>query len=201
MTTSIEQAVTDLQAGKFLIIVDDEERENEGDLLIAADHATPQKLNFMIQKARGLMCMPINPQRLDELKIPNMVDNPDDTFQTPFTVSVDAKNNVTTGMSVHDRMQTINTILNPKTKPEDLARPGHMFPLRASKGGVQERPGHTEAAVDLCKLANLTPISIIAEIMNEEGEMAKLPELKAFAKEHNINIVAIKEIISYLSGS
>ena len=195
--SSIEQAIKDLQRGKFIIVVDDENRENEGDLVLAAEKATPSKLNYMIQWAKGLMCVPIVGHRLDELKVPMMVSNPTDRFTTPFTVSVDAKKNTTTGVSVGDRLETIKALIDPSTKPEDLARPGHMFPLRAAENGVLERHGHTEAAVDLCKLARLYPAAVIAEIMNEDGSMAKLPELEEFAKKHDLNIVTIKDLIEY----
>ena len=194
---TIEQAVKDLQRGKFIIVVDDESRENEGDLVLSAEKATPSKINYMIQWAGGLMCVPIVGHRLDELKIPLMVPNQTDKFSTPFTISVDAKKNTTTGMSANDRMETIKVLLDPKSKPEDLARPGHMFPLRAVKNGVFDRPGHTESAVDLCKLTGLYPAAIIAEIMNDDGSMAKLPDLEKFAEKHELNIITIKDLIEY----
>ena len=195
--TTIEQAIQDLQRGKFIIVVDDENRENEGDLVLAAEKATPSKLNYMIQWAGGFMCVPIVAHRLNELKIPLMVPNNTDKFNTPFTISVDAKKNTTTGVSVFDRFETIKVLLNPKSKPEDLARPGHLFPLRAAENGVLEREGHTEAAVDLCKIANLYPAAVIAEIMNKDGTMAKLPQLEEFARKHELNIVTIKDLVEY----
>ncbi|MBU0627999.1 MAG: 3,4-dihydroxy-2-butanone-4-phosphate synthase [Nanoarchaeota archaeon] len=194
---SIEQAIKDLQRGKFIIVVDDEDRENEGDIVLAAEKATPSKLNYMIQWAGGLMCMPVVGHRLDELKIPLMVPDSTDKFVTPFTISVDAKKNTTTGMSVNDRMETIKVLLDPKSKPEDLARPGHMFPLRAAENGVFDRAGHTESSVDLCKLAGLYPAAIIAEVMNDDGSMAKLPDLEKFAEKHELNIITIKSLIEY----
>ena len=150
---TVPEAVKDLQRGRFIILIDDENRENEGDLVLAAEKATPSRLNFMLKEARGIMCVPMEAKRLDELEIPLMVKNNTDRFNTPFTVSVDAKNNITTGVSVNDRIATIKKVIDKATKPEDLARPGHVFPLRAAERGVLERQGHTEAAVDLCKLA------------------------------------------------
>lgn len=197
MFGKIEYAIKQLQRGDFIIIVDDENRENEGDIVLAAEKATPSKLNRIIQWAGGLMCVPIDGKRLDELKIPMMVPNNTDKLNTPFTISVDAKKNTTTGMSVYDRLETIKTLLNSDAKPEDLARPGHMFPLRAAENGVLERQGHTEAAVDLCKLAGLQSIAVIAEIMNDDGSMAKLPGLEEFAKKHNLSIYTIKDLIKY----
>ena len=191
----IEHAIKELQRGKFIIVVDDESRENEGDLALAAEKATPSKINYMIRWAGGLMCVPVMGYRLDELKIPMMVPNPTDKFATPFTVSVDGKKNTTTGMSANDRMETIKVLLDPKSKPEDLARPGHMFPLRAAEKGVFDRPGHTESSVDLCKLAGLYPAAIIAEIMNDDGSMAKLPDLEKFAEKHELNIYTIKDLV------
>ena len=197
MFGKIEDAIKQLQRGDFIIIVDDENRENEGDLVLAAEKATPSKLNYFLKWAGGLMCVPIIGHRLDELEIPMMVVNNTDKLNTPFTVSVDAKKNTTTGMSVHDRLETIKTLLNPDAKPEDLARPGHMFPLKAAENGVLERQGHTEAAVDLCKLAELYPAAIITEIMNDDGSMAKLPELEEFAGKHKLSIYTIKDLIKY----
>ena len=198
---TIEQAIKDLQRGKFIIVVDDEHRENEADLILAAEKATPSKINYMLKWARGIMCVPIIGHRLDELKIPMMVDHPDDKLHTPFTVSVDAKKNTTTGVSVDDRLETIKALLNPATKPEDLARPGHMFPLRAAEDGVLNRQGHTEASVDLCKLAGLYPAAIIAEIMNDNGSMAKLADIEEFANKHDLNVITIEELVKYRKNS
>ena len=195
--TKIESAIKLMQRGKFLIVVDDENRENEGDIVIAAEKATPSKLNYMLKHARGIMCLPTAAERLDELKIPLMVSDNSDKFNTPFTVSIDAKRNTTTGVSVSDRLETIKVILNKDSKPEDLVRPGHMFPLRANGNGVLDRPGHTEAAVDLCKLAGLSQVAIIAEIMNDDGSMARLEDLEEFAKKHNLEMITIKDLIEY----
>ena len=197
MFSKIPDAIKQLQRGDFIILVDDENRENEGDIVLAAEKATPSKLNYIIQWAKGLMCLPIEAKRLDQLRIPMMVPDATDKFHTPFTVSVDAKRNTTTGMSVNDRLETIKVILNQKSKPEDLARPGHMFPLRAREDGVFDRQGHTEASVDLCKLAGLYPMAVIAEIMNDDGTMAKLPDLELFAKKHKLSIYTIKDLIEY----
>ncbi|MDP7323825.1 MAG: 3,4-dihydroxy-2-butanone-4-phosphate synthase [Candidatus Woesearchaeota archaeon] len=195
--TKIESAIKLMQRGKFLIVVDDENRENEGDIVIAAEKATPSKINYMLKHARGIMCLPTAAERLDELKIPLMVSDNSDKFNTPFTVSIDAKRNTTTGVSVSDRLETIKVILNKDSKPEDLVRPGHMFPLRANGNGVLDRPGHTEAAVDLCKLAGLSQVAIIAEIMNDDGSMARLEDLEEFAKKHNLEMITIKDLIEY----
>lgn len=197
MFGKIEDAIKELQRGDFIVIVDDENRENEGDLVIAAEKVTPSRLNYLVQWAKGLMCVPVLGDRLDELDIPLMVPDNTDKFDTPFTVSVDAKKNTTTGMSVHDRLETIKVLLDKASKPEDLARPGHMFPLRAASNGVLERQGHTEAAVDLCKLAGLYPAAVIVEIMNDDGSMAKLEQLEEFAKKHDLRIVTIKDLVKY----
>jgi len=197
MFGKITNAIKELQRGDFIVIVDDENRENEGDLVIAAEKATPSKLNYIIQWAKGLMCVPISGERLDELRIPLMVPDNTDRFNTPFTISVDAKRNTTTGMSVHDRLETIKVFLDKKSKAEDLARPGHMFPLRAAPNGVMDRQGHTEAAVDLCKLAGLFPMAVIAEVMNDDGSMAKLADLEKFALKHKLSIYTIKDLVRY----
>ncbi|MFH1641719.1 MAG: 3,4-dihydroxy-2-butanone-4-phosphate synthase [Nanoarchaeota archaeon] len=197
MFGKIQDAVRNLQKGDFIIIVDDENRENEGDLVLAAEKANPSKLNYMIKWARGIMCVPITGKRLDELNIPLMVHDNSDRFNTPFTVSVDAKQNVTTGVSVQDRLATIKTLIDPESKSHDLVRPGHLFPLRSAVNGVFDRQGHTEASVDLCKLANLYPAAIIAEIMNDDGSMAKLDNLEEFAKKHKLHIYSIQDLIEY----
>ena len=195
--TKIESAIKLMQRGKFLIVVDDENRENEGDIVIAAEKATPSKINYMLKYARGIMCLPTAAETLDKLNIPLMVKENTDKFHTPFTISVDAKRNTTTGVSVSDRLETIKVILDKDSKPEDLVRPGHMFPLRANGNGVLDRPGHTEAAVDLCKLAGLSPVAIIAELMNEDGSMSRLEDLQEFAKKHNMEMITIKDLIDY----
>ncbi|MFC1943132.1 bifunctional 3,4-dihydroxy-2-butanone-4-phosphate synthase/GTP cyclohydrolase II [Chloroflexota bacterium] len=195
--SSIAEAIEDIRTGKFVIIVDDEDRENEGDLTIAAEKVTPEAINFMAKNGRGLICMPITGQRLDELQIPMMVNDNTSNFGTAFTVSVEAKHGVSTGISAADRAKTVRTIIDPNTKPEDLVRPGHMFPLRAKEGGVLVRAGQTEAIVDLAKLAGLYPAGVICEIMNEDGSMARLPQLEAIAEKFGISIVTVADLIAY----
>lgn len=193
----IEEVIEDFKEGKFVIIVDDEKRENEGDFVIAAEKVTPESINFMAKHGRGLICLAITPERLDELEIEPMVQKSTDKFHSDFAVSVDAKKGITTGISAYDRAHTIKIILNPETKPEDLAKPGHIFPLRAKKGGVLKRAGHTEAAVDLAKLAGLYPAGVICEIMNEDGTMARLDTLLKISQEFGIKIGTIKDLIAY----
>lgn len=194
---TIPEAIQDIKAGKFVIVVDDESRENEGDLVIAAEKVTPEAINFMAKHARGLICIAMTGERLDELKIPMMVQDNTSKFSSPFTVSVEAKHKVSTGISAHDRAATIKALIDPATKPEDISRPGHMFPLRARDGGVLVRAGHTEAAVDLARAAGLYPAGVICEIMNEDGTMARLPELETMAKNYGIKIVSVAQIIAY----
>lgn len=194
---TVEEAIKEVQRGRFLVMIDDEDRENEGDLVIAAEKITPGKINNMLKLARGIMCVPVEGKRLDELQIPLMVENSDDKFHTPFTVSVDAKKETTTGVSVLDRMATIKKLIDKDAKPEDFVRPGHIFPLRAKENGVLGRQGHTEAAVDLMKLAGLYPAAVIAELMNEDGSMAKLEDLIEFAQKHKFEILTIKELVEY----
>jgi 3,4-dihydroxy 2-butanone 4-phosphate synthase/GTP cyclohydrolase II len=195
--SSISEAIEDIKAGKFVIIVDDEDRENEGDLVIAADKVTAEAINFMALHARGLICMPVIGKRLDELRIPLMVGENTSKFCTAFTVSVEAKHEVSTGISAADRAQTIRTIIDPATKSEDLVRPGHMFPLRAREGGVLVRAGHTEAIVDLARLAGLYAAGVICEILNEDGSMARLPQLEIMAEKHGLKIVSVADLITY----
>jgi 3,4-dihydroxy 2-butanone 4-phosphate synthase/GTP cyclohydrolase II len=195
--SSIEEAIKDIKDGKFVIIVDDEDRENEGDLAIAAEKVTTEAINFMVKHARGLVCLPVKGERLDELEIPMMVSHNTSKFTTAFTVSIEAKHGVTTGISAKDRAETIKAVINPETKPSDIARPGHIFPLRAREGGVLVRAGHTEAIVDLAKMAGLYPAGVICEIMSEDGTMAKLPELKEIADKFGIKIVSIADLITY----
>ncbi|MEW6095618.1 MAG: bifunctional 3,4-dihydroxy-2-butanone-4-phosphate synthase/GTP cyclohydrolase II [bacterium] len=195
--SKIEEAIEDIKQGKLIIVVDDEDRENEGDLVCIAEYVTPEHINFMAKYGRGLICLPIIGSRLDELKIHPMVHEPTDILETAFTVSIDAKHGTTTGISAHDRAHTIKTVLNPKTKPEDLSRPGHVFPLRAVEGGVLRRAGHTEASVDLAKLAGCYPAGVICEIMDEDGQMARLPSLIKFANRHNLKIITIADLIYY----
>ncbi|NJL60544.1 MAG: bifunctional 3,4-dihydroxy-2-butanone-4-phosphate synthase RibB/GTP cyclohydrolase II RibA [Methylacidiphilales bacterium] len=196
---SIETALADLKAGRVIVVVDDENRENEGDLICAAQFATPDTINFMAVEARGLICLAMTGERLDELDLPLMVRNITDPNQTAFTVSIDAGPNlgVSTGISADDRARTIQVALNPQTKPEDLRRPGHIFPLRAKDGGVLKRAGHTEAAVDLSRLAGLYPAGVICEIQNPNGSMARLPQLVEYAKHHNLKIISIADLICY----
>src|SRR5581483_5926089 len=181
--SSIEEAIQDFKDGKFVIIVDDEDRENEGDLAIAADHVTPESINFMARHGRGLICVPIVGQRLDELEIPMMVDTNTSSYGTAFTVAVDARRGVSTGISAADRSATVRALIDPTTRPADLSRPGHVFPLRYAEGGVLRRTGQTEASVDLAKLAGLYPAAVICEIMNEDGTMSRMPELEEFSAE------------------
>jgi 3,4-dihydroxy 2-butanone 4-phosphate synthase/GTP cyclohydrolase II len=193
----IQEAINDIKAGRFIIIVDDEGRENEGDLAIAAEKITAEGINFMARHARGLICLPIIGKRLDELGIPLMVDDNTSRFSTAFTVSVEAKHGVSTGISAADRAQTVKAMVDPATKPEDLVRPGHMFPLRARDGGVLVRAGHTEAVVDLARLAGLYPAGVICEVMNEDGSMARLPQLEAMAENFGVKIVSVADLITY----
>jgi len=194
---SVKEAIEDIKAGKFLIIVDDEDRENEGDLAVAAEKITPEIINFMAANGRGLICLPIIGQRLDELRIPLMVGENTSKFTTAFTVSVEAKHKISTGISAADRAETVKAVINPETKPEDIVKPGHMFPLRARDGGVLTRAGHTEAIVDLARLAGIYPAGVICEILNEDGSMARLPQLEAMAEKFGINIVTIADLIAY----
>lgn len=199
MLDTIESALADLKMGKAIVVVDDENRENEGDLICAAQFATPDMINFMAVDARGLICLAMTGDRLDELDLPLMVRENTDTNQTAFTVSIDASPSVgvTTGISAEDRARTIQITLDPKTRSSDLRRPGHIFPLRARDGGVLKRAGHTEAAVDLSRLAGLYPAGVICEIQNADGSMSRLPDLVSYAKKHNIKIISIADLISY----
>jgi len=196
---SIESALSDFKAGRVVVVVDDENRENEGDLICAAQFATPDMINFMAVEARGLICLAMTGDRLDELDLPLMVSKLTDTNQTAFTVSIDAAPHlgVTTGISAEDRARTIQVTLNPATKPEELRRPGHIFPLRARPGGVLKRAGHTEAAVDLARLAGLYPAGVICEIQNPDGSMARLNQLVKYAQNHHLKIISIADLISY----
>ena len=197
MTITVPEAVKALQQGKMIIIVDDENRENEGDLMIAAEKVTPEAINFMAKEARGLICVSLTEKRSDELDLQLMVHDNTSHFQTPFTVSVDAKRNTTTGISAFDRAETVRCLIDPLTRPEDLSRPGHIFPLRARDGGVLVRTGQTEASVDLAKIANLYPAGVICEIMKEDGTMARMPDLAQFSRKFSIPIITIEEIIKY----
>ncbi|BCA56823.1 Riboflavin biosynthesis protein RibBA [Nitrospira sp. KM1] len=194
---SIEEAIRDIRKGKFIILVDDEDRENEGDLVIAAEKVAPQAINFMAKHARGLICLALTPERVEELQLPPQAVENTATFGTAFTVSIDARKGITTGISAADRATTIHVAIDPKSKPLDLARPGHIFPLKAQQGGVLKRAGQTEGSVDLARLAGLNPSGVICEIMNEDGTMARVPELLKFAKTHKLKIITIKALIEY----
>ncbi|MBH41337.1 MAG: bifunctional 3,4-dihydroxy-2-butanone-4-phosphate synthase/GTP cyclohydrolase II [Candidatus Magasanikbacteria bacterium] len=195
---SITQAIADIAAGKVVIVVDDENRENEGDFVAAAQKASPEMINFMATHGRGLICAPIAEKRVEELGLDMMVGKNTDPHQTQFTVSVDCVGNgCTTGISASDRAKTVQALVDPHTKPHDLGRPGHIFPLKARDGGVLRRTGHTEAAVDLARLAGLEPAGVIVEIMNEDGTMARLPQLYAIAKKHNLSIISIEDLVAY----
>ena len=195
---SLEEALDELRAGKMLIVVDDEQRENEGDLVMPAEMVTPEAVNFIVKYARGLVCMPMLGERLDELQMPLMVtENTARKDQTAFTVSVDYKPSTTTGISAQDRAATIQALIDPEARPEEFTKPGHLFPLRYYPGGVLVRAGHTEAVVDLCKLASLYPAGIVCEIMDEDGTMSRLPTLESFAEEHGLKILSIAQIIAH----
>jgi 3,4-dihydroxy 2-butanone 4-phosphate synthase/GTP cyclohydrolase II len=194
---TIEEAVEDIRAGRMLVVVDDEDRENEGDLLMAADKATPESVNFMAKHGRGIICMPMLGERLDDLQVSMMVSDNTAPLGTAFTVSVDARRGVTTGTSAYDRAVTIRTLVDPSTRPEDLTRPGHIFPLRAMPGGVLRRAGHTEAAVDLARLAGCAPAGVICEVLDDGGGMARLPELMQLARTHGLKVITIKALIEY----
>jgi 3,4-dihydroxy 2-butanone 4-phosphate synthase/GTP cyclohydrolase II len=196
---TIDEAIEDIRQGKMVILVDDEDRENEGDLTMAAEKVTPEAINFMAKYGRGLICLSMTPERLTELRISQMVEDIDNNspFGTAFTISIEARRGVSTGISAADRAATILTAVNPKTKPEDLVKPGHIFPLRARSGGVIERAGQTEGSVDLARLSGLTPAGVICEIMNDDGTMARVPQLMQFAEQFDLKIVTIKDLIQY----
>ena len=195
--SNIKNAIADLRKGKFVIVIDDKHRENEADLVLAAEKATPQKINFMITNARGLVCVPMLGKRLDELKLPSMTKINTELHKSKFTVSVDYRRETTTGISAFDRARTIKALINKKTKPNDLAKPGHVFPLRCDKNGLRKRAGHTEAAIELCKLANLYPAAVICEVIGENGKMAKINELRKMAGKYNLKIIKIRDLINY----
>jgi 3,4-dihydroxy 2-butanone 4-phosphate synthase/GTP cyclohydrolase II len=193
----VEEAVEAIREGRMIIVCDDEDRENEGDLTIAAEKVTPEVINFMARYGRGLICLSMLPSRLDELDIPLMVSQNTSRFETGFCVTIEAKGRTTTGISAADRAETVRTAINPATKPSDLARPGHMFPLRARVGGVMERAGQTEASVDLARMAGLYPAGVICEILNEDGTMARVPQLSKVAKKHGLLMITIADLIQY----
>ena len=195
--SSIEDAIKDFREGKFVIVVDDEDRENEGDLIMAAEKITPEKVNFMLKNARGVLCVPITLSRADELELPHQVDENTSMLGTPFTITVDKLEGCTTGVSAHDRAETIKALADPKSTPKTFGRPGHINPLYAQDNGVLRRSGHTEAAVDLCKLAGMYPAGVLMEIMNDDGTMARMPQLQEKAKEWGLHIISIADIIKY----
>jgi len=194
---TIEEAIKDIKKGKMVILVDDEDRENEGDLTIAAEKITPHAINFMAKYGRGLICLSLLPEKVEELKLPMMASENTSHFGTAFTVSIEARKGVTTGISASDRAKTVLTAINPKTKPDDLAKPGHIFPLKSQSGGVLKRAGQTEGSVDLARLAGLYPAGVICEIMNDDGTMARVPHLMKFARKHGLKIITIKDLIKY----
>ncbi len=195
--STIEEALDDFREGKFVIVVDDEDRENEGDLIIAAEKITAEKVNFMLKYARGVLCAPITISRSEELDLPHQVADNTSMLGTPFTITVDKLEGCTTGVSAHDRAETIKALADPSSTPQTFGRPGHINPLYAQDNGVLRRSGHTEAAVDLCKLAGLYPAGALMEIMNDDGTMARMPDLQVFAKEHGLKIITIKDLITY----
>jgi 3,4-dihydroxy 2-butanone 4-phosphate synthase/GTP cyclohydrolase II len=193
----IEHAIEEYRRGKFVIIVDDEDRENEGDLAMAAERVTPEAINFMAREGRGLICLALTEERCDRLELPLMVEDNTTPFGTAFTVSIEARGKVTTGISAADRAATVKTAIDPATRPADLLRPGHLFPLRARRGGVLKRAGQTEAAVDLARLAGLTPAGVICEIMNDDGTMARVPDLALFAEKHGLAMITVADLIRH----
>lgn len=194
---TVEEAFKDFKEGKFVIVVDDEDRENEGDLIIAAEKITAEKVNFMLKYARGVLCAPITLSRCDELDLPRQVDENTSMLGTPFTVTIDKLEGCSTGVSAHDRAETIRALADPASTPQTFGRPGHVNPLYAQDNGVLRRSGHTEAAIDLCKLTGLYPAGALMEIMNDDGTMARLPQLLEFAKEHDLKVISIKDMIAY----
>jgi len=194
---TIEQAIADIAAGKGVVVVDDEDRENEGDLIFAAERVTPELVAFMMTECRGLLCVPMEPEALDRLQLGQMVSENSEKMGTAFTVSVDAREGITTGISASDRAHTIHLLADLDSRPYDIVRPGHVFPLRSKDGGVLRRPGHTEAAVDLARMAGLEPAGVICEIVNADGTMARLPDLEKFAAEHGLTLITIADLIAY----
>ena len=194
---TIEEAIEDFKEGKFIIVVDDEDRENEGDLIIAAEKVTPEKINFMLKNARGVLCAPITISRCEELDLPHQVSNNTSVLGTPFTVTIDKLEGCSTGVSAKDRAETIKALADPKSRPETFGRPGHINPLYAQEKGVLRRAGHTEACVDMCRLAGLYPAAALMEIMNDDGTMARLPELREMADKYDIKLISIADLIAY----
>src|SRR6059036_2299745 len=193
----IEEAIEDIRSGKMVVVCDAEDRENEGDLTLAAQFATPEAINFMAKEGRGLVCLALTPERCDELGLDLMAAKNESAFQTAFTVSVEAREGVTTGISAHDRAHTVQVAIDPRSRPQDLVQPGHIFTLKAKAGGVLERTGQTEAAVDLARLAGLTPAGVICEIMNDDGTMARVPDLVEFCERHALKMVTVADLIAY----
>lgn len=194
---TIDEAIEDFKKGKILIVVDDEDRENEGDFVVAGEMVTPETINFMVKEGRGVLCAPLSSERASELALEPMVESNTSLHETPFTVSIDYIRGTTTGVSAADRAATVRALMNPKTKPSDFARPGHIFPLRASEGGVLRRAGHTEAVVDLCKLSSLSPVGVLCEIMNDDGSMARVPDLARVADRFNLKLITVRALIEY----
>src|SRR5436305_8166784 len=193
----VEEALDDIREGRMVVVVDDEDRENEGDLVIAAQFATPEAINFMATHARGLICLPLTEERCDELGLFPMTQHNEAPLGTAFTVSIEAREGVTTGISAADRSHTIQVAINPQSQPADLVQPGHVFPLRAKPGGVLERIGQTEAAVDLARLAGLAPAGVVCEIMNEDGTMARVPDLTVFCERHGLRMISVAQLVEY----
>ncbi|MBI1317918.1 MAG: 3,4-dihydroxy-2-butanone-4-phosphate synthase [Candidatus Hydrogenedens sp.] len=200
MLNSIEEVVEALRQGQIVVLVDDEDRENEGDLVAAAELVTPEIINFMATHARGLICLCLTPERIEELDLKPMVEENTSRYETAFHTSIGAVEGTTTGISAHDRAKTVQVAADPGSKPQDLYRPGHIFPLRAREGGVLERAGHTEGSIELARLAGLQPAAAICEVMSEDGSMARLPELRAFAERHGLKITSIEKLIDYVRG-
>jgi len=194
---TIEDAILDIQAGKMIIVVDDENRENEGDFIMAAEYITPEAVNFMATHGRGLICAPISMEIAERLNLPPMIQRSEDSMETAFTISIDAKTGATTGISAADRSRTIELLASPASVETDFVKPGHIFPLLAKDGGVLVREGHTEAAVDLAKLAGVAPVGVICEILNEDGTCARLPDLQIIAKKHNLKLITIEDLINF----
>jgi 3,4-dihydroxy 2-butanone 4-phosphate synthase/GTP cyclohydrolase II len=194
---TIEQAVEDIRSGRMVVVVDDQDRENEGDLIFAAEKVTPEHIGFMVRHCSGIICVPMEAKRLEELHLPLMAPDNSDSMGTAFTISVDARAGTTTGISAPDRAATVEALIHPNTKPHDLARPGHIFPLRYYPGGVLRRAGHTEAAVDLARLAGLYPAGVVCEVVKEDGTMARLGDLERFAAEHSLKVISIADLIAY----
>src|SRR5579862_1388966 len=194
---TIEEALEEIRAGRMVVVCDDENRENEGDLTLAAQFATPEAINFMAKEGRGLICLSLTPERCEELGLELMAAKNESSFETPFTVSIEAREGVTTGISAHDRARTIQVAIDPETHPRDLVQPGHIFPLKARSGGVLERTGQTEAAVDLARLAGLIPAGVICEVMNDDGTMARVPDLERYCRSHGLKMISVADLVAY----